>query len=81
MSPFIQLAEASLENANLMLLQPWLLSVEVPKWMKEKLARTDEAGCTYAVPVSISVSAIKLCSEMQKSRSKRQKDAACGESA
>ena len=33
-SPFIQLAEASLEKANLMLLQPWLLSVEVPKWMK-----------------------------------------------
>ena len=32
--PFIQLAEASLEKANLMLLQPWLLSVEVPKWMK-----------------------------------------------
>ncbi len=31
---FIQLAEASLEKTNLMLLQPWLLSVEVPKWMK-----------------------------------------------
>ena len=69
---FIQLAEASLEKTNLMLLQPWLLSVEVPKWMKAiGQNRWSMLYCTYVVPMSISVGAINSTrSKMQESRSK-----------